>query len=419
MNKPNSFQSAWDSLVKDFYFDQRSLNSAGRYVPPKALGTTQIDDVKGRRRGWKGRLFDRDQDPFAMEEPEDGNPSSKNTVLEGDAFDEMARLDGRRFDTKPYNAEERQERGENEMPNDPTNPTNFRRGGSLPRTQTRRTSTPQLTNRYVDMDGNTMHPQYTELKEGQEGFPSGGGFDRTGKRFFGNDSNKPRYMEGQDAEYKTHVGANLAAHGTSLGERWYFEGEKDAREYGEDDVINDIVSTLGHEQVHSAIDEPLKDAINSGELPPEHYPSAHEIGAHIGQYAHLDDDKMKTTVNESLYSHPSTDPRNRRGLTPQAMIGMENRAKMPKMARSSDDIKQASFDQAWSSITKGRFRGYTQSNIGDRPVRQGKAKAWGQSRKVKRGRTRARYARNKSRGTVRPAMRRQLGAGGARASTKR
>ena len=77
------------------------------------------------------------------------------------------------------------------------------------------------------------------------------------------------------------------------------------------------------------------------------------------------------------------------------------------------------FDQAWESITKGRFRGYTQSNIGERPLRQGKAKAWGQSRKVKRGRTRAGYARNKSRGTVRPAMRRQLGAGGKRASTKR
>lgn len=77
------------------------------------------------------------------------------------------------------------------------------------------------------------------------------------------------------------------------------------------------------------------------------------------------------------------------------------------------------FEAAWDSIAKGRFRGYTQSNIGDRPMRQGKAKAWSQSRKVKRGRTARRYRRNKSRGTVRPAMRRQLGAGGKRASTKR
>jgi len=77
------------------------------------------------------------------------------------------------------------------------------------------------------------------------------------------------------------------------------------------------------------------------------------------------------------------------------------------------------FDQAWSSIAKGRFQGYTRANIGDRPLRAGKAKAWSQSRKVKRGRTAKRYKRNKSRGTVRPAMRRQLGAGGKRASTKR
>jgi hypothetical protein len=71
------------------------------------------------------------------------------------------------------------------------------------------------------------------------------------------------------------------------------------------------------------------------------------------------------------------------------------------------------------SDEKGKFRGYTRSNISDRPVRQAKNKAWSVSRKVQRGRTQRRYNRNKSRGNVRPSMRRQLGAGGKRASTKR
>jgi len=77
------------------------------------------------------------------------------------------------------------------------------------------------------------------------------------------------------------------------------------------------------------------------------------------------------------------------------------------------------FEAAWDSISKGRFRGYTQSNISDRPYRQAEHRIWDISRKVKRERTKRRYKRNKSRGTVRPAMRRQLGAGGKRASTKR
>ena len=63
------------------------------------------------------------------------------------------------------------------------------------------------------------------------------------------------------------------------------------------------------------------------------------------------------------------------------------------------------------SDEKGRFKGYTRSNISNRPYRQAKNKTWTVSRKNKRGRTARRYARNKSRGNVRPAMRRQLGAG--------
>jgi len=84
-----------------------------------------------------------------------------------------------------------------------------------------------------------------------------------------------------------------------------------------------------------------------------------------------------------------------------------------------DDI---TFETIWSMVKneeKGKFRGYSKNRISDRPTRQAKARAWGQSRKVKRGRTRRRYARNKMRGNVRPAMRRQLGAGSERAETKR
>ena len=78
------------------------------------------------------------------------------------------------------------------------------------------------------------------------------------------------------------------------------------------------------------------------------------------------------------------------------------------------------FKTAWDSITKkGKFKGYSRSNISDRPYRQGKAKAWGIGRKVKRERTQKRYKRNQARGNFRPAMRRQLGAGGTRASSNR
>ena len=77
------------------------------------------------------------------------------------------------------------------------------------------------------------------------------------------------------------------------------------------------------------------------------------------------------------------------------------------------------FEATWDSIIKGRFHGYSRSSISDRPYRQAEHRVWDVSRKVKRERTKRRYARNKSRGTVRPAMRRQLGAGGKRASTKR
>jgi len=82
---------------------------------------------------------------------------------------------------------------------------------------------------------------------------------------------------------------------------------------------------------------------------------------------------------------------------------------------NSDDV----FDAVWDSVIKGKFQGYSKNTISGRAERAGKARAWNQSRKVKRGRTRKRYARNKTRGNVRPKMRRQLGAGGSRQETKR
>jgi hypothetical protein len=90
----------------------------------------------------------------------------------------------------------------------------------------------------------------------------------------------------------------------------------------------------------------------------------------------------------------------------------------PIFTASADTI----FDTVWGmmkSVEKGKFRGYTRNRISGRAERQGKARAWSQSRKVKRGRTRKRYARNKKRGNVRPKMRRQLGAGGERREVKR
>ena len=71
------------------------------------------------------------------------------------------------------------------------------------------------------------------------------------------------------------------------------------------------------------------------------------------------------------------------------------------------------------SEEKGKFRGYSKNTVSGRAERQGKARAWNKSRKVARGRTRSIYNRQKSRGNVRPKMRRQLGAGGSRKETSR
>lgn len=71
---------------------------------------------------------------------------------------------------------------------------------------------------------------------------------------------------------------------------------------------------------------------------------------------------------------------------------------------------------------KGKFRGYSRNPMEGRAERQAKRRAYSVSRKNKEKRTRARYARGKKRGSgsgARPAMRRDLGAGGGRISRKR
>ena len=86
------------------------------------------------------------------------------------------------------------------------------------------------------------------------------------------------------------------------------------------------------------------------------------------------------------------------------------------------------FEVAWTLVkneekakkkSKSKFKGYSKNRISDRAERQGKARAWSQSRKVSRKRTRMKYARNKTRGNIRPKLRRQLGAGGERIQIKK
>ena len=78
-------------------------------------------------------------------------------------------------------------------------------------------------------------------------------------------------------------------------------------------------------------------------------------------------------------------------------------------------------DMKWA-MEKGKFRGYSKNPLEGRAERQGKRRVWGKSRKNQSKRTAASYKRSKIRGSgsgARPAMRRQLGAGGERPSRKR
>jgi hypothetical protein len=127
----------------------------------------------------------------------------------------------------------------------------------------------------------------------------------------------------------------------------------------------------------------------------------------------LGSERFRDTVEEHIMGYPEWDAEqdNEKGR-------LNFTSKDPLFIASADTI----FDTVWGmmkSVEKGKFRGYTRNRISGRAERQGKARAWSQSRKVKRGKTRKRYARNKKRGNVRPQMRRQLGAGGERREVKR
>lgn len=138
-----------------------------------------------------------------------------------------------------------------------------------------------------------------------------------------------------------------------------------------------------------------------------------DLGGYSTNYDGLDD--FKGSVEEHIMGYgpnQTTDPHNF-DAPDNAAINM--RSDDPLFRRSDMEI----FDSVWDALKGGKFRGYSKNRISGRPERQGKARAWSQSRKVKRGRTRKRYARNKKRGNVRPRFRRQLGAGGERRETKR
>ena len=383
------------SILKDFYFGNRGL-SAGEFTGPIATATTREPDHIKRPTKGLGKLFAGKKvwDSYSGADTTykgkpvtyDANPSSENTEVTGDGFTDELLGVGYRTDKTPYTQEELQNRGLNATPNN----AEFRRGGSLPQTKTVRTDTPgKSIITYVDKDGNEIR-----------------GYDKTGKKYLKNNINLPRTYEGQERDYTTHLGVNLA----SYGPKNVYAGK-----YNEDDAIESIISTLTHEYGHEAIDDELKQAVKRGELPGENINLAHEIGAHTLQ--EFGDEKE---VNRALKNHPNTSAFRGRS-TPEAFRGKGNQVTMPKPIDASPVKK--SFEAAWDSITKnedkGKFRGYSRSNISDRPYRQAEHRVWDVSRKVKRERTKRRYKRNKSRGTVRPAMRRQLGAGGKRASTKR
>ena len=91
------------------------------------------------------------------------------------------------------------------------------------------------------------------------------------------------------------------------------------------------------------------------------------------------------------------------------------------MAKSKAEIKKRAASIGFA-VLKGKFRGYSRNPLEGRAERQGKRRGWGKSRKNQSKRTAASYKRSKIRGSgsgARPAMRRELGAGGERPSRKR
>ena len=114
-------------------------------------------------------------------------------------------------------------------------------------------------------------------------------------------------------------------------------------------------------------------------------------------------------------------PKTTRGVSAKEKKAMtrRKRSKPQGVGGKPTMVKSEPFEEAWDSLIKGKFRGYTRSSISERPYRQSKHKAYELARKVQRERTKRRYKRSKDRGVVRPKMRRQLGRGGKRATTTR
>ncbi|MAB56040.1 MAG: hypothetical protein CL524_00670 [Aequorivita sp.] len=341
-----AFDVAFSTLKGDFYIDPANMRSGGQYTGPQAKVTTSVPDHKKRaEKGWRKftagkKVWDEWSGPEDV--TYDADPSSANSVVEGDAFTDS--MEGGhlgpeyRTDLQPYSEQELIDRGRDATPET----AEFRRGGSQPRTNRVTTDTPSKSKiNYKDAKGQDIY-----------------GYDQTGKKYLKNNSNLPRQFKGQEREYATHLGVNLASrghkqsfgyHGTepelnSMGMKW-----RD----GEDDAIEGITSTLAHESAHEAIDQDLKDAINTGELPARNYNVAHEIGAHTLQ--HFGDEKK---VNEDLKTHPSTGAGNHGIHTPKQFKQTdlrtgdrkegERQIKMPKPIEAS--VKKACFDHAWRVV---------------------------------------------------------------------
>ena len=157
--------------------------------------------------------------------------------------------------------------------------------------------------------------------------------------------------------------------------------------------------------------------IESNNMSPERAQTLRDglAGLSCDEFRRMLETPMGIGTHTNMDNHRRLTERNKLILAEWDACASNSNADWHNIAASADPFKTA-----WDSITKrGKFKGYSRSNISDRPYRQGKAKAWGIGRKVKRERTQKRYKRNQARGNFRPAMRRQLGAGGTRASSNR
>lgn len=339
-----AFDTAWD-LTKDFYFDSRDEMTGGKYTPPSATANVTVPDFVKRPTGFFSRFTagKRDWDPYYGAEliQEDGNPTSENTVITGDAaqtFDPSKKVQGAggisyRTDLNPYTEQEQIDRGRDATPET----AEFRRGGSLPRTKTMRTDTPRKTIiDYKDAKGQDIE-----------------GYDKSGKRYLQSNINQLYQFEGQDRDYATHTGTNLSTYGPANRYRNLFSSGFD-----EDEAIDDIISTIVHESGHEAIDEELVQAVNQGILPSANFNAAHEVGAHTLEHF-ADEDK----VNERLARHTNTaaDSYKAPKQFQTREGGQQIRMPKPRVIKSFDDV--------WD-LMKAPFHGTT-TDVLDKIKEQG------------------------------------------------